>query len=748
MHRPFLRLTLLLTFALAAGTVRADLSFFGPAPPPPTLAQALAALEAPKQDLFLTVGADRITLPPGDPPPDPDSRPGQVGTAYGRLIRDFGGVMALAPPTMVVLNTRPGVPDPYDGLPVEDALQLLLAGLTPSQWTALTGPSGLGAADLSDDAQRGLFLALLPNGTVTVRPQVSAQFSGPVPAGPAPQPISVTVPTLRAARLHLNRWTSLISVAEGKPNQGVIGSFSPFEGKVRYETSALLDPFPPPQETAAGAVLRQVLPNNPKDADLDYDAAPLKRSVRLEGIATVGDLVARVGQSAGLELYADPRYAGRQVTLVGRRTARGVDLLRAAAFCVMGTFRRVGPAYVLTDDLQGTALRRARLGRFMGEAAMTRHAAVEAAGDSLMTAHGGLDALPPLDDRGMSSAQAALPKQEVGSAWGGVQVTFTQLTPAQQDYATALMRQANAAADQAEAAGGGRGPRWTPGGTFVLSAQPALFWQSPAVPGPFLLSAEGLNADSLYQISLTRRKEIDRLGIKDDPATCRPPPPPPVPPTPPSLLASLMAPLPRRAVLAAPRTAREVDRVVAQMKTLGLNQLWLDVFSGGHSRLDAPGRRRAGHPDRSAGADEGDGHRRHPDPGPAPLGCGRACRSPRPDRFGGNVRQGAGVGAALRDHCPGSDGGHLAPIRGNMGFPRRPRHRENAADPGAPPVRHARRHHAGPARHGPAGLLPLAASECRRLRRRSGLHSGFAPGAPAPRPRRPLGPGQGFRGHC
>ena len=131
-HFPLLPACVLLLFLApltrTGGAVRADeLSFAGGPPAPrPTLAQALAALEPPKQDLFLTVGADKVLLPPGEPPPDPTDRPGTVGAAYGRLARDFGGVMALAPPTMMVLNTHLGVPDPYAGLPAEDALKLLL----------------------------------------------------------------------------------------------------------------------------------------------------------------------------------------------------------------------------------------------------------------------------------------------------------------------------------------------------------------------------------------------------------------------------------------------------------------------------------------------------------------------------------------------------------------------------------------------------------------------------------------------
>lgn len=583
-HFPLLPACVLLLFLApltrTGGAVRADeLSLAGGPPAPrPTLAQALAALEPPKQDLFLTVGADKVLLPPGEPPPDPTDRPGTVGAAYGRLARDFGGVMALAPPTMMVLNTHLGVPDPYAGLPAEDALKLLLAGLSPPQWAALTGETGLGVSDLSDDPQRTLFFAALPSGAVTA----TARFNGMPPVGLSRQPIQLTATDLRAARLRLGRQTTVEIPVVGQPGMALYGSREPFEGKVYYEASSV-GPRPP-QDTAYGVALRPILLNSPKDADLDYDRAALKGIVRVEGLATVGDLVARVGAAAGLELYADPRYGTRRLLLVGRRTARAVDLLRAAAFCVTGTFRRVGPAYVLTDDLEGTAPRRQRMGRFLEAAALAHHVAVEAAGDSLVTARGGLDALPSLDDRGMNDAQEALPEQQSGGPWGQVFVPFAQLTPAQQEYVSGRVRQMNAGAEQSEQAGGGRAARLTLAGTFAVLAQPVLFLQSPAVPGPLLL--DSLKADSLYQISLKRRKEIDRLRIDGpkNPMSALPPPAPP-----PSILAALLAPFPRRAVLVAPRTAREVDTVVAEMKVLGLNQLWLDVFSGGHSHLDKSG---------------------------------------------------------------------------------------------------------------------------------------------------------------
>jgi len=588
--------------SLTGGTVRADLSVVPPLPPagvrafpapPPTLAQALAALPPPKQDLFLTVGADKVTLPPGGLPPEPDSGPKQVGGIYGRMAWEFGGVTALGPPTMVVLNPSPGDPHPFDGMPPTDALKLLLAGLTPPQWAALTGPSGLGLSDLTGDVPRALFEALLPVGDVKAFPQAHEA---------SPQyPIPLTAQDLRGMRLRLGRETAILFPKEtdGSSMQ-FTGTGAPDLGKPRYYANALnfpnpLSAGPPPGEDKPvfGAVLRETLPNSPKEADLDYDAPALARSVRLDGVATAGDLLARVGKSAGLELYADRRYERRSVTLAGRRTARGRDLLRAAAFCVAGTFRRVGPAYVLTDDREGIAPRRERLRRFVEEAEMGRHEAVAAAGDSLLTAHGGLDALPSLDGLDESKAQKALAGDPFSRAGNRGLLTFAQLSPAQQESARRQVQQWNEEADRFEQTPGGHGQhgeRLTLAGPFLLSSSPYVFLLSPAVPGT--VDLPGLSADRLFQPSGKLQAEnwhkMEEDAAKDAARNAPPPVWRHAPPSAAPAVKLALAPFPRRALLAAPRTVSELDSVIASMKALGLNQLWLDVFSGGHSVLDKP----------------------------------------------------------------------------------------------------------------------------------------------------------------
>ena len=61
-----------------------------------------------------------------------------------------------------------------------------------------------------------------------------------------------------------------------------------------------------------------------------------------------------------MELYADPRYSDRKLSVQGTSASAG-DLLRALALAVTGTWRVVGPAYLLTDDLEGLGVRQGRI---------------------------------------------------------------------------------------------------------------------------------------------------------------------------------------------------------------------------------------------------------------------------------------------------------------------------------------------------------------------------------------------------
>ena len=410
---------------------------------PPTLAQALVAAPTPKEDVFLAVAADKVAPPHGAALPVKDDPASAVAQDYGRLVREFGNVTAVAPPTMTVLNASPGAPNPYDGMPPGDALKLLLAGLSDAQWKALTGPVGLGLPDLDGDTQKALFGALFPAAALPLYPK--REFDSYGGEDDANLPL-LTRDDVRQAHLRLGQRVSLGMPTESDPNSSFNALTSLPGGSVTRELYPGTDNMHR-QDTLYGVRLRALLPNVPKAAALDYDAPALRVRVGLNGIKTVADLVARLGGALKTEMYADPRYEKRAVTLVGPPSARACDLLRALALCVAGTYRRVGPAYVLTDDLAGVGTRRKIIARFAQEAELARHGTVADAGDHLIAARG-VDALPPLDTAltlsDSQKAKAAGDEYQIPGSAFSVRAPLDQMTPAQASFARSAAEKWNA----------------------------------------------------------------------------------------------------------------------------------------------------------------------------------------------------------------------------------------------------------------------------------------------------------------
>jgi len=556
---------------------------------PPTLAQALLAAPAPKEEVFLAVAADKVALPQEAAPPLEDDPASVVAQDYGRIVREFGNVTAVAPPTMTILNAEPGTPNPYDGMPPGDALKLLLAGLSDGQWKTLTGATGLGLSDLEGDTQKALFGALFPAATLPLYPKREFDSYGGEDDTNLPQ---LTQDDVHQAHLRLGQRVSLGLPSESNPNAYFNALTSLPGGLVRRELYPGTNDMHP-QDTLYGVRLRAVLPNALKPSGLDYDAKVLRVRVSLGGIKTVSDLVARIGAAVRVEMYADPRYEKRAVTLIGPPSARAADLLRALALCVAGTYRRIGPAAVLTDDLAGVGTRRKIIARFAQEADLARHGTIADAGDRLIAARG-VDALPPLDSAlALSDAQKAKSAGDdyrIPGASFDVQAPLDQMTPAQTLFARSAAEKWNArvegAAEPQSSEEDKARLRVTLSHPFTLSVGPTLLLQTPSVPGAILLDAY-LSAGDLFAPSdalRARAEEVRQRKQRTRPAA----PPPPrafvMPPAP--ALGPLMSRIPRRAVLARPRTAKEVDALIAAMKSVGLNALWLDVFSGGKSHLD------------------------------------------------------------------------------------------------------------------------------------------------------------------
>jgi hypothetical protein len=543
-----------------------------PPPAPPTLAWAMGQAKTSQDTLYVAVTAEKVDPPPGLMPSISGDSVRQVAVAYGQIVQDFGDVTAVAPPTMTVLNMDPGDPDPYDGLPPSDALKLLAGSLSDSQWALLTGTQGLGYDDLIDMRQQELFRAQFPGGSLHVQQDMSG-------GGTSLPDITLTANDLRAARLRLCQQVSLSLPNVGQPHS-YSGMGTEPDGKPHYTAFYNIGTT----DTVYGAQLRAVVPNTPKPSDLSEDS--LNATIPLAGIKTVGDLIGRIGVTAHLELYADPRYASRLVILAGPMSARAGDLLQALALCVRGTYRHVGPAYVLTDDLMGLGTRQMILSRFAQQADEARAGAMGDAGDHLY-ARGGLMALPAADP-GLSVTPAEMAQDpNAANAPPGfqmaVEIPFAQMTTTQQALARKELQQF-----QQQESASPNNPTWqvSLNGTIMLQAQPMLQLLTPAVPCPVSLNLNTFGGQ-LFQPSAKLAAQIQAQQDAKQQARWQAQeaqkPKTTLSPAPPKTASPL---LPRRAVLAHPRTAQEVVALVASMRRLGLNQLWLDVFSEGKSHLD------------------------------------------------------------------------------------------------------------------------------------------------------------------
>ncbi len=573
----FLSLCLLASALAAAAQTVKPLA----APPKLTLAQALRAISPPTDGLRLTVGADKATLPDGVDAPPAGASFSDITVAFGDITVSFGDVAAVAPSSMVLLNPSPGPPDIASDMSATTALSLLAASLSDSQWAALTSEHGLGLSDLTDDTQRSLFHALFPGGHLYIGSEDPALADLPPEKrtdvrDDTDQIDAVRVRLTQTAHLYLHNTS---------------GGTIYFSGNGRPDAASRLHtykPKMPPLSVHHAVSLRAEVPNTLKPSDLDWDSKALQAFVPLAGLKTVGDLVTRIGQGSGLELYADPHYAAKTLTVSGPMTAAPAkDLLRAVCVCVTGTFRKVGPAYVLTDDLIGVGVRRKHLQDWESQANAAENGLKNKVAPVMLERHAAdvYKLKAPGDPLGLTPEEmAAIPNDPVSEYipfMRDADYPFAKLTSSQQTWMKQRAedyeekQQSNALGDVAAAQGS---PDFTHNVSlrmniqmqFVVpsesqavdtnqnSLQMSLFWPDTATVMA-MIKAKGVDADE-------RAKALAKL--------------PPAPPLLPLLHAGQ-----RRAVLAHPYSAAEVDALVAAIQKLGLNQLWLNVFSGGANHI-------------------------------------------------------------------------------------------------------------------------------------------------------------------
>lgn len=544
-----------------------------------TLDEALRAATPPAHGVALSVSAASITLPAGTILPGTKLTVADAASLYGRASQEFGRVTALAPPTMVVLNTAPGEPNIYAGMPPLDAFTLLLASLSDSQWAALTSVSGLGVSDLTP-TQQPLFAALLSHdGKLLVRPQYA---EGEKYDDSDKRDLTDILPQVH---LRLGQTITLNLLPKEDPNSSYSpATIPPPAGAPRQYEVAEREDYGGSAAKDYGAVVRADVPNVPKHGQLDFSLPALKRVVPLAGLQTVGDLVYRIGGMTHVELYADPRLEKKQLTFLGGPNAPAADLLRALAFCVCGTFRQVGPAYVLTDDIVGIGTRRQIWAEYEEDANSLRRGPVTAASSLLYSRHHPRD-LSWFGDPGAYTSEEAKfvdPHMSKDDAYlPELKLPFVKLSSAQQDMAERGLAKWNREYKMQ--------PVTTDGLITVrpgLSAQ--LLVPGIATPVDLNLNHGGMDQIFVFQMSQEEAKEKRKAEndefVKAHPeaaglmagAAAR---------APAATVLALLRPTPRRGAIIHPRTVKDVDADVAAAKTLGLNTLWLDVFSDGSAHL-------------------------------------------------------------------------------------------------------------------------------------------------------------------
>ncbi len=546
-------------------------------PPPLTLARALATLPPPTKGVWLTVGADKVTLPDGTLPPPADASVTVLANAFGDETQDFGSVTAIAPFTHVLLNTDPGPPDLSVDMSGQSAFQRLAASLDDSQWKALTSSAGLGLSDLTDDTQKMLFHGLFSHGQLWVASQDPALNKLPADQRTDTRNVSGQID---GVRLRLGQTTRIyIHDRQGKTIY--------FSGPPADVTS--LHTWHSKAEAPAAqhnVVLRAIVPNTPKSSNLALNDAKFQSTVSLTGARTVAELIARIAAKTHTEMYADPHYAARTLTVIGpTQEAPAEDVLRALALAVAGAYRQIGPAYVLTDDLEGVGTRRHRLANWEDGASKTSSALDDQAGAVLLQRRGTqARSLPTFGDpQALTPAQMAAMRNSLlipAAPEVDRKYPFAKLTPAQQNRVHQI---ADAYEEQQATKDSRRSDEDTPQepdptGAVDLAPEYSVQFLVPTVDGPVQTNIHSwlifLFWDGLAAIEARQAKTNATAAMT--PAEKLPPAPPLLP---------LLRSRPRRAVFGHPTTPAAVDALVAAMQKIGLNELWLDVFSEGKSHL-------------------------------------------------------------------------------------------------------------------------------------------------------------------
>lgn len=312
---------------------------------PMTLSQYIDSLhwDPAKSGPLIAVDAKNLTIN--------DEGPNDL-SGFERKMEKAGNLTVLAQSWAISLDEA-DLPNAYQALSNDDKLTYLLATLSASDIKGLT-TTGISASELTGEPKAAL-LSLVPKPLTYLEGEATG-------TGACSQSEPVTLPEDQSdhVRLQLRKGVQVWYGATKMPNGGTstsgISSLSfrgPAGTPIVYSTAGF-------RLRGSPEIVGKIVDSTEKVSDLKWSDPRLAKEIELKAEEPIADIVQRIRTATEVEVYSDARIATRTLNSYGSG-ASARDLLRGLALAVGGVFRRVGPAYVLTANLEGGATLEARL---------------------------------------------------------------------------------------------------------------------------------------------------------------------------------------------------------------------------------------------------------------------------------------------------------------------------------------------------------------------------------------------------
>lgn len=383
----------------------------------------------------------------------------------GEVLRKAGSLTVITKETQSVYNPRPTPITPADAARYDkdynDELTLF-GSLTKSQWRAIASPNGLGIDDLEPD-QKGLWERLVHNPFSYKRRSEGGEES-----------IRTLSETERhAVRLRVKLVANIAakSAAEGDVRYSTgkttysesSDSLYPVDAKGAFQHRSQRTPdtqnhhlFNEAGQWEWGQLIVAEQPVLRKPSDLRYENLIALVSLIPSGkeYLTVRELLTRVREATGVEIYAHKRVADCAIITAGTSGANARqpagEVLEAVAYSIQGTVRRLPagdgdtvPLYVLTRDREPTAIQNGRANawnrasyRLVAEQGKQSRERIVAQNPLEFVTFDSSDGLKPSKEL-LKQYVDAVRRDPITTGQNGMSIPRTELPPDEQRFITA-----------------------------------------------------------------------------------------------------------------------------------------------------------------------------------------------------------------------------------------------------------------------------------------------------------------------